>query len=210
MVKTTKVAWSGMSSPLTGLMMFVNDAGIVNESLREWNTTTDKDKQARKGGARTFFARLQMAYVYEILEAVKGIQKSKEWMAKVEQCPKTTQDHFAEVCAFLNTSDYEALRILRNNAGFHYADKMSVRAVEDIATRTPEDCSTFSQGDRLLDWYFELGDKVAQHIVVRQIFKIEEGKDIGKESDAIVNRIFDIAEKIALFAGAFIQEQTKA
>ena len=33
MVKTTKVAWGGMSSVLTRLMMFVNDTGIVNESL---------------------------------------------------------------------------------------------------------------------------------------------------------------------------------
>ena len=31
MVKTSRVAWSGMSSPLTRLMMFVNDTGIVNE-----------------------------------------------------------------------------------------------------------------------------------------------------------------------------------
>ena len=43
MVRTSKVAWSGMSSPLTRLMMFVNDTGIVNESLREWSTTADKD-----------------------------------------------------------------------------------------------------------------------------------------------------------------------
>jgi hypothetical protein len=32
---------------------------------------------------------------------------------------------------------------------------------------------------------------------------------MGKESDAIANRIFDAAEEIALFAGGFIQEQTK-
>ena len=61
----------------------------------------------------------------------------------------------------------------------------------------------------MLDWYFELGDKIAQQIVVYHIFKIEEGKDIAKQSDAIANRIFDAAEEIALFAGGFIQEQTK-
>jgi hypothetical protein len=98
-VKTSKVAWSGMSSPLTRLMMFVNDTGIVNESLRDWSTTTDKDKQARKGGARSFFARLQMAYVFEVLEAIKDIRVNKEWMAKVEGCPQGTKDHFAKVCA---------------------------------------------------------------------------------------------------------------
>ncbi len=48
MVKTSKVAWSGMSSPLTRLMMFVNDTGIVNESLREWSTTTDMRRELRR------------------------------------------------------------------------------------------------------------------------------------------------------------------
>ena len=105
LVKTSKVAWSGMSSPLTRLMMFVNDTGIVNETLRDWSTTTDKDKQARKGSARGFFARLQMAYVYEVLDAIKAIRASKDWMAKVERCPKGTKDHFDKVCAFLDSAD---------------------------------------------------------------------------------------------------------
>ena len=112
-VKTSKVAWSGMSSPLTRLMMFVNEAGIVNESLREWNTSTDKNKQARKDGARTFFARLQMAYVFEVLEAIKDIRANKEWMTNVEQCPKSTKDQFTKVCAFLDSPDYKTLTILR-------------------------------------------------------------------------------------------------
>ena len=181
MMKTSKIAWSGMSSPLTRLMIFVNDTGIVNESLREWNTTTDNDKQARKDGARSFFARLQMAYVSEILKAIKEIRESKDWMAKVDRCPKSTKDHFAKVCVFLDSPDYKTLEILRNNACFHYADKLSVKAVEEIATANAEGQSKFSQGDGLLDWYFELGDKVVQRIVVHHVFKIKEGKDMGKE-----------------------------
>jgi len=109
----------------------------------------------------------------------------------------------------LDSPDYKTLIILRNNACFHYADKLSVKAVEDIASKNVEDQSKFSQGDGLLDWYFELGDKVAQRIIVHYVFKAAERKDIGKESDAIANRIFDAAEEIALFAGGFIQEQTK-
>ena len=156
MVKTSKVAWSGMSSPLTRLMMFVNDTGIVNESLRDWNTSTDEHKQARKDGARSFFARLQMAYVFEVLEAIKEIRTNQEWMAKVEGCSKSTKDHFAKVCAFLESEDYRTLAILRNNACFHYSGKLSVKAMEEIAIKNPEDQSKFSQGDALLDWYFEL------------------------------------------------------
>jgi hypothetical protein len=164
---------------------------------------------AGKDGARSLFARLQMAYVYEILEAIKEIRSSQDWMVKVEQCPKSTKDHFANVCAFLDSPDYKTLTILRNNACFHYTEKWSVKAVEEIAIENAEDLSIFSQGDTLLDWYFELGDMVAQRIVVHYIFKVEQAEDIEKESDAIANRIFDTAEEIALFAGGFIQEHTK-
>jgi hypothetical protein len=64
-------------------------------------------------------------------------------------------------------------------------------------------------GDKVLYWHFELGDKVAEWVVVHHVFKVKEGADIAKESDAIANRIFDIAEEICLFAGDFIKEQTK-
>jgi hypothetical protein len=130
-------------------------------------------------------------------------------MAKVDACPQSTRDHFNKACAFLDSADYNTLEILRNNACFHYANKWSVKAVDEIATKDPEDQSKFSQGDGLLDWYFELGDKVVERIVVHHVFKINEENDTRKESDAIANRIFDVAEDIALFAGGFIQEQTK-
>lgn len=151
MVKTSKVAWSGMSSPLTRLMMFVNDTGIVNESLREWSTTTDKDKQARKSGARSLFARLQMAYVFEVLEAIKEIRINKDWTAKVDGCPQRTKDHFAKVCAFLDSTDYKTLTILRNNACFHYAGNCQSKPWKRLPQRTRKisqnsrkvtDCST--------------------------------------------------------------------
>jgi hypothetical protein len=209
LVKTTKVAWSGVSSPLIRLMMFVNDTGVVSESLRDWCETKDKEKQPRKASARSFFSRLQMAYVFEGLEAIKDIRANKDWMAKVEQCSDKTKGHFVKVCAFLDSPDYKVLTILRNNTCFHYANKWSVKAVEEIATKDPEDQSVFAQGDQLLDWYFELGDKIAQRIVVHYVFEVEEGKDIGKESDAIANRIFGAAEQIALFAGGFNPERTR-
>jgi hypothetical protein len=60
-----------------------------------------------------------------------------------------------------------------------------------------------------LDWYFQLGDKATERVVVRHIFGVAEGADIGKESDAIAGRIFDMSEKLAEFAGYFIWENTK-
>jgi hypothetical protein len=147
LVKTTKVAWSGMSSVLTRLMMFVNDTGIVNESLRDWSTTQDKERKARKNGARTFFSRLQMALVFEALEAIAEIRASKDWIAKVEKCDARAQERFAKVCAYIDSKeDYKVLAKLRNNAAFHYGNKLSVKAVEELAVKNPEETATGDDG----------------------------------------------------------------
>jgi hypothetical protein len=78
-VKTKKIADSGISSVLARLMMIVNDMAIVNESLRVWSTSKDKRWEARKGGGRALFARVQMSYVFEALQLqlIKEVRDSK-------------------------------------------------------------------------------------------------------------------------------------
>jgi hypothetical protein len=98
---------------------------------------------------------------------------------------------------------------VRNNAGLHYDPKLSERAVNEIAEKYPGDTSSMSLGNDRLDWYFHLGDKVSERIVVRYIFELPEGAGIGKGSDAIVGRIFEMAEALTEFAGYFIWEHTR-
>ncbi len=207
-VKTKKIADSGIASVLARLMMIVNDMAIVNESLRVWSTSKDKRWESRKGGGRALFGRVQMSYVYEALEVIKEIRDSKTLMAEVGKCTKKTQDGFAAVKAFFDTDDYKKLSQLRNNVGFHYDAKRAERAVKEIAEEFPDDSSTMTLGEDPLDWHFVLGDKVQDKIVVRYIFEVPKDKDIGKESDAIAGRVFDMAEKLAEFAGYFIWERT--
>ena len=200
-----------MSSVLTRLMMFVNDTGIVNESLKDWSTTQDKERKGRKDGARTFLARLQMALVFEALEVIKDIRDNATWMKKVEQCDAKTQEHFAKASAYIDSEmDYKILAKLRNNSVFHYGNKLPVKAVEEMAIKNPKQTTTASMGDKILDWHFELGDLVAQRVVVHHVFQVEEDADLAKESDALAGRIFDIAEEVCSFAGGFIREHTKA
>jgi hypothetical protein len=191
------------------LMQIVNDMGIVNDSLREWSTTTDRQRARRKGGARAFFARVQMAYVYEALSVIQEIAKDPTLKAEVEKCEKKTQDSFAQVCVFLDTPDYKTLLRIRNNVGFHYTSKLAERALKEMADKLPEDMSSMTLGEDPLDWHFQLGDKVTERIVVRHIFEIAEGTDFAKESDEVGGRIFDMAESLASFAGYFIWEHTK-
>jgi hypothetical protein len=207
-VKTTKIADSGMASVLARLMMIVNDMAIVNESLRVWSKTEDKRWEARKGGGRALFGRVQMSYVYEALELIKGMRDSQTLMAEVGKCTQKTQDCFAAVKAFIDTDDYKKLLRLRNNAGFHYDPKLAERAVKEIATAFPDDSSAMTLGEDHLEWHFVLGDKVQDKIVVRYIFEVPKDKDAGQESDAIGGRVFDMAEKLAEFAGYFVWECT--
>jgi hypothetical protein len=151
-VKTTKIADSGIASVLARLMMIVNDMAIVNESLHVWSTSKDKRWESRKGGGRALFGRVQMSYVYEALEVIKEIRDSKTSMAEVEKCAQKTQDCFAAVKAFLDTDDYKKLVQLRNNVGFHYDAKRAERAVKEIAAEFPDDTSTMTLGEDPLDW----------------------------------------------------------
>jgi hypothetical protein len=121
---------------------------------------------------------------------------------------KKTRDCFAAVKAFLDTDDYKKLVQIRNNVGFHYDARRAARAVSEIAGDFPDDFSAMTLGEDPLEWHFVLGDKVQDKIVVRYIFEVPKDKDIRKESDAIVRRMMDMAEKLAEFAGYFIWERT--
>ena len=208
-VKNTVIAESGAATVLVRLMMVVNDMGIVNDSLREWSTSTDKRRMGRKGGGRVFFARMQMAYVYEALNIIKEIRDSEALMDQVQKCEKKTRECFTKVCEFLDSPDYKKLIQVRNSVGFHYDPKRALRAIKEIAAEHPDNLSAMTLGHDLLDWHFVLGDKAQDKIIVRYIFEVPKEADIGKASDEIAGRIFDMAENLAEFSGYFVWEVTK-
>ena len=43
--------------------------------------------------------------------------------------------------------------------------------------------------------------------MIRYIFEVPKGEAVGKASDAIANRVFDMAEKLIEFAGYFVWER---
>src|SRR5262249_35800605 len=116
-IKNTRIASSEVSSFLIRLMQVVNDMSIVNDSLRDWSTTTEKRRLGRKHGARAFFARVQMAYVYEALLIIEEMRKNDTAKAAIERCDTRTQAVFSRVCAFFDTEDHGKLLRIRNNVG---------------------------------------------------------------------------------------------
>jgi hypothetical protein len=61
----------------------------------------------------------------------------------------------------------------------------------------------------MLDWHFELADKAHETMIARLIYGIGPDQDIGKETDSILNRVFDVSEELALFARDFIAHLTR-
>jgi hypothetical protein len=96
----------------------------------------------------------------------------------VQKSDPATRVSFNAVAAFLESPDYGKLLRIRNKVGFHYDKTLVVKALEQIDTKFPGHCFTYSLGQHPLDWYFELGDLLLDRIVVRDIFEAPEGSDV--------------------------------
>ena len=84
-----------------------------------------------------------------------------------------------------------------------------MRALQQIATKFPYDVSPVSLGHETLDWYFELGDKVVDRMVVRDIFKVDEKVGMRAAIDAVLSRLHVMAAAFSDFAGYFIRHYAK-
>jgi hypothetical protein len=198
-----------IASVVLRLMMAMNDIGVANDALQEWDQTENPKKKARQNGGRLYFGRMQMAHIYEGLLIVEDISKTSKLKAAVDRCDTKTRRSFDEIAKFLNAPDYKILARIRNNVSFHYDGKLAVRALEQIATKYPSDVSPLSLGHETLDWYFELGDKVFDRVVVRDIFKVGEDVDMRSAINAVLHRLHLMAAAFSDFAGYFIRHYAK-
>jgi hypothetical protein len=198
-----------IASVVLRLMMAMNDLGVANDALQEWDTTKNPKKRVRQNGGKLYFGRMQMAHIYEALLVIKEIMETPTLMKAVERCDAKTQESFKRVTAFLGTDDYNILCRIRNNASFHYDKKLAVRALQQIVKRWPQDVSPYSLGRESLDWYFELGDKVIDRFLVRAVFKIEEDADMRTAINDVLDRLHVMAVAFSDFAAYFVRQYAR-
>jgi hypothetical protein len=198
-----------LASAVVRLMMAMNDIGVANDALQEWNQTESRKKKARKNGGKLYFGRMQMAHIYEALLIIEEIKETASLMRAVERCDARTRRSFETVAAFLKTDDFGRLLRLRNNAAFHYDRKLTMRALRQIIEKYPNDTSSVSLGSHTLDWYFELGDKVLDRLVVRQVFNVPEDEEMRAAINAVLDRLHAMAFAFADFAGYFIRHYAR-
>ena len=197
---------TAMAPILLRLMMVINDVGLANNAVYEWDQLVDDKKKSRSAGAKLYFVRMQMAHIYEALLLVDEIRNKRSLMAAVDECDFRTVRAFKKVCDFIDSPDHKKLLKLRNNAAFHYTEKLSLRALKQLSEEFPKDLSAFSMGDDTLTWYCELADKVLDRLLIRLIFEIPKGPKQVAETNAMHARMFEMANALGDFAAHFVRE----
>jgi hypothetical protein len=167
--------------------------------------TTDHKKKARWKGGVLYFGRVQSAHLFEALSIIKEIKHDKDLMTAVERADSKTKESFAGVAKFIGSKDYVMMAKLRNVVAFHYESKLVIRRLKKIIDTSPGHSMTYSLGNATLDWYFELGDLIADEIVIREVFQIPDSANIEQAATEVLDRLRIIALAFLDFAGYFIR-----
>src|SRR5215467_2630343 len=109
-----------IASAVLRLMMAMNDIGVANDALQEWDTTENPKRKLRRDGGKLYFGRMQMAHIHEALLIVKEMKQTPSLKRLVERCDAKTRRSFDVVVAFLQSKDFKILGDIRNRASFHY------------------------------------------------------------------------------------------
>ena len=188
--------------------MALNDSALANAALAEWSNTEDRHKRFRMRGARMYFSRMQLGHALEALDIIAEIQNSQHLSDVVARCDKRTRASFEAVAKFIGSDDHNLLIKIRNTLSFHYDRKLAKRAIERIAKAEPNYVSSFSLGTEVLDWHFELSDKVTNSIMLFDILKLSDADDRAGVSDAVLGRLWHMQQVFADFAGYFTRGYT--
>ena len=198
-----------LASVLVRLMIVINDIGITNSQMVEWQETKDPKKKTRGRGAVLYFGRVQSAHLLEALEIIREVDNNPYLKARVRQCSKIVNKCFDVLAKFLDTDDHKILTKLRNVIAFHYDPKLALRRLKRLVEIQPDHRFAYSMGNDTLDWYFELGDLIADEVVIRDVFKIDERVDIATAAIKVLDRLHVIGDAFTRFAAYLVRECCK-
>lgn len=179
---------------------------ITNSQMIEWEKTEDRKKKQRSRGAILYFGRVQSAHLYEALDIINEIKYDPDLKARVEKCSKVVNGCFDTIAAFLGSSDHKLMAKMRNVVAFHYDPKLATRRLKSLVDKYPDHRFAYSMGTETLDWYFELGDLIADSVLIRDVFEIDEEQDIAAAALEVLMRLHVIGDAFTKFAPYFIRE----
>lgn len=198
-----------LGSVLVRLSAVINDMSLAADAQRRWTEDAGKEREHRQRGAKIYFMRLQISHIFEAMTIVKEIRDTPDLMKSVDRSDSFTKKGFAKLLAFLDSPEYKLMARIRNNLTFHYDPTTIERALVSLVAKHPDATGAMSLGDEPHNWFFEAGDMVSDRVVVREIFKVPEGTDVGTETDKIVMRLHEIVQLFGGFAGSLIWQNSK-
>jgi len=198
-----------LASVLVRLMMVMNDISITNSQMHEWEKTEDMKRKPRARGAILYFGRVQSAHLFEALDIIEEIKREPDLKARVARCDRRIVGFFDTVARFLGSKDHVLMAKMRNVVAFHYDSKLAMRRLKTLVEKHPDHRFGYSMGNETLDWYYDLGDLIADGILIRDVFEIKEDQDIAAGALEVLKRLHVIGEAFTNFAGYFIRECCK-
>jgi hypothetical protein len=186
-------------------MIAMNDIGITNSSMAEWEQSDDPKKKARWRGGVLYFGRVQSAHLFEALSIIDEIKNDKILMAAVDRADHATRRSFETIAKFLGSDDHKTLAKMRNVVAFHYEPKLTMRRLQRLVEKWPDHSTTYSIGSETLEWHFELGDLIVDEITIFEVFKIAEGADIRKAAIEVLDRQHKIGAAFCDFTWYFVR-----
>ncbi len=126
-------------------------------------------------------------------------------MAAVDRADRGTRQSFETAAKFIDGADYNLMAKMRNVIAFHYEPKLAIRRLRKLVDKSADHSTTYSLGSETLDWYFELGDLIADEIVIWEMFQVPEGVDIQKAAIEVLDRLHKVGAAFTDFAGYFIR-----
>jgi hypothetical protein len=194
-----------LGSVILRLMIAMNDIGITNSSMAEWEKSDDPQKKARWRGGVLYFGRVQSAHLFEALSIIDEIKSDKNLIAVVDKADQTTRRSFEIISKVLGSNDHKILAKMRNVVAFHYEPKLTMRRLRKLVEKWPDHSTMYSIGNETLEWHFELGDLIVDEITIFEVFKIAEGADIQKAAIEVLDRQHKIGTAFCDFAWYFVR-----
>jgi hypothetical protein len=154
-----------------------------------------------------YFIRLIMSHVHEALKIIDEIHKSPDLTAVVDQCDVHTRENFKKLVAILRSPERGHLFRFRTKATFHYDKEVTTEHLQKVIAQDPSASWRYSVGSTAVDWYFELGDAVMDHMVVKFVLGADEPKSSARTKKVadIATRLDQIATMFTDFARSFIE-----
>jgi hypothetical protein len=126
-----------LGSVILRLMIAMNDIGITNSSMAEWEQSDDPKKKARWRGGVLYFGRVQSAHLFEAFSIIDEIKKDKDLMAAVDRADHATRQSFETIAKFLGGDDHKIPAKMRNVVAFHYEPKLTMRRLQKLVENWP-------------------------------------------------------------------------